>query len=296
MTTARHLSHLMAMIGLRVEIVTTLDELEAHPLTQAHVPTFKILRDEWVVVFNEELALRDGISSANARIASSDATINFVAGKVSRELRNHTDNDTTKPLYISYFKQKNLSDWRRPVLGEKLDAARGWVSQLQASGIPQLVEYAAELDVAVKIADEAVQTRSDLEKQTTIFRETGNRKKLFDKVNATRKQTYGELAKLPYEHHGLPSNFASLFFRHETSDDDKAPTIESVKKEMADIEKQMAEKQDLLKELEVEAEQAAKAEAEKAAKRAAIAELQKLEAEATQKAADIRAKIEDLSK
>jgi hypothetical protein len=76
---------------------------------------------------------------------------------------------------------------------------RGWVPELKKSDAPALSALGAEVDAAVTAADEAVTARTLLEAQIAFFREADSRKKLFDKANALRKQSYGELAGMPHE-------------------------------------------------------------------------------------------------
>jgi hypothetical protein len=292
----RNLEHSMSLLALRSEIIYSLDELKAHPLTQEYVPVFVGVRDYWTVTFGEELALRDGISAANARIVAADAALNVLASRVSKALLNLTGDDRGHPLYVAYFKKKALADFRRPILGSQLDAMRGWITPLQTSGEPILVDLGVEVEAAVKAADSAVANRAKVEAENTFFRETGNRKKLFDKVNAVRKQTYGELSMMPHNNVGLPTSFANPFFRHESgSDEEKAPTLESVAEELVSLEKQVAEKKELYAKLQAEAEQKAKEEAELAAKQAAIVELEKAAEAAAKQVAEARAKIAELS-
>jgi septal ring factor EnvC (AmiA/AmiB activator) len=148
----------------------------------------------------------------------------------------------------------------------------------------------------VDAADKAVKTRDALAAQCTFFREIGNRKKLFDKVNAVRNLTYAALAKMPHDHVGLPRSFADLFFLHDSSGDDKPATIDSIDQELASLEKQVAEKQEQRKGLVAELEILAQEEAQEAAKQAAIAALQEETAAMTKKIAEAQAKILELSK
>jgi predicted RNase H-like nuclease (RuvC/YqgF family) len=110
-------------------------------------------------------------------------------------------------------------------------------------------------------------------------------------VNAARKQTYGEIARMPHEQLGLPAGFANLFFRHESSSDDGPMTLEQVDEEIVSLETQIAEMKALRANLQAEVEQQAKAEAEKAAEKAALAALEKAAAEAAQKVAEAKARI-----
>lgn len=288
----RNLSHLISLIALRGEIIHTLDQVKAHPLTQAYVPVFEGLRDEWSAVFAEELALRDGLSAVNARIFSSDVALNGLAGRVAKALLNLTGEDRGHPLYVAYFKKKSLGDFKRPILGSQLEAMKGWVPELKQSDDPTLAALGAEVEAAVKIADEAVNTRTKLETESVFFRETGNRKKLFNKVNATRKQTHGELGKMHHETVGLPAAFADLFFRHASGSNDEEPlTVEAIDEEIADLEKQIADRKALRAAVVAELENQAKAEAEKAAEQAVLAELEKAAAAAAQRIAEVKAKI-----
>ena len=161
------------------------------------------------------------------------------------------------------------------------------------SNTPALVALGDEVEAAVDLAEEAVATRTKLEADNVFFRETGNRKKLFDKVNATRKLTHGELAKMRHETTGLPSTFADLFFRHSSGGSDSGPmTIEMADEALATLKKQVAEVEALREALVEEAKrEEAKAAAEKAAARAAVEELEKAAAEAVQRAAEAKAKL-----
>jgi hypothetical protein len=293
----RNLSHLISLLAFRGEIIFSLDQVKAHPLTQGFVPTFEGLRDDWGTIFAEELALRDGLSAANARILSIDVTLNSLASRVSKALLTLTDDDRTHPLYMAYFKKKALGEFKRPILGSQLESMRGWIQPLKTSTIPALTQLGDEVEAAVTLADQAVAIRATLETQITFFREAGNRKAFCDRVNAVRKSTHGELAKMPHENMGLPVGFANQFFRHDSGKGgtEEPPTVESVDEEIAALEAQLAEKKELRTSLQAEAERAASVEAEKAAKQTEIAELEKLAAEAEQKAAEARAKIAELS-
>jgi len=288
----RNLSHLIALLPLRGEIIHTLGQVKAHPLTQSYVPIFEGLRDEWSAVFAEELALRDGLAEAQANVFASDVSLNDLASRVSKGLLTLTADDRTHPLYVAYFKKKSLSEFKRPMLGRQLEAMKGWVSELLKSNTPMLVALGAEVEAAVKEAEAAVNTRTALEAESSFFRETGNRKKLFDKVNAVRKQTWGELSKMQHEKMGLSTSFADLFFRHESSGGPDEPmTPEKVDQELAELEAQMAEKRALRAALVAELEKQAKAEAEKAAKQATIAALERQAMEAAQKLAEAKANL-----
>lgn len=289
----RNLSHLISLLALRGEIIHTLDQVKAHPLTQTFVPLFESLRNEWNAVFTEELALRDGLSAANARVFSVDTTLNALASRVAKVLLILTGDDKAHPLYLAFFKKKNLTDFKRPILGAQLEAMKGWIPELKKSDDAALAALGAEVEAAVTLAEEALATRTKLETESSFFRETGNRKKLFNKVNAARKQTHGELAKMPHEKLGVPVSFANLFFRHASNggEAEEAITLETLDEEIASLEKQIAEKKAVRDDLRIEIEKQAQMEAEKAAEQASLLELEKAAAAAAQKVAEAKAKL-----
>ena len=169
-----------------------------------------------------------------------------------------------------------------------------WIPQLAASEVPALVTLGVKVAAAVAAAEDAVKAYVTLEQQHAYFREAGDRKKFFDHLNATRKETYGALAKLPYLHPDLPSNFASLFFLRGPSRDEQEATVESVEKAIASLEQQLTERRAELEVLEAKAEEKAKKAAEREAKKALAAQLAKEAAEAEQAAKAKRAQIADL--
>jgi hypothetical protein len=288
----RNLSHLISLIALRGEIIHTLDQVKAHPLTQTYVPLFEALRDEWNAVFTEELALRDGLSAANARVFAVDTALNALASRVAKVLLILTGDDKAHPLYFAYFKKKSLTDFKRPILGAQLEAMKGWIPELKKSDDATLAALGAEVETAVALAEQALATRTKLETESSFFRETGNRKKLFDKVNAARKQTHGELAKMPHEKLGVPASFANLFFRHVSGGDaEEAITLEALDEEIASLENQLAERKAVRDALRVAIEKQAQMAAEKASEQAALLELEKAAAAAAQKVAEAKAKL-----
>lgn len=291
----RNLSHLISLVALRCEIIATHNEVKAHPLTQGYAPVYEGLRNDWSVVFDEELGLRDGLGAAIARIGWIKVLINAVASRVSKALLNLTQDDRTHPLYVAYFKKKSLCEFKRLALLAQTDAMRGWIPELTGNDVPALAVLGAEVNAAVTAADNAMTTRDALETQIGFFRDTGNRKKLFSKVNAVRKQTHGDLSKMPHEKLGLPTNFADLFFLHESNAAEKPPTLDSIDKELAILEQQLTEKKEQRKALEAELESEVKEEAERVMNQVAIAELKKVEADAEKKAAEAKAKIAELS-
>lgn len=284
----RNLSYLLSLLSLRGEIIFTLDQVKANPLTQSYVPIYEGLRGDWGVIFAEDLALRDSLSQASARLQTVRATLNALASCVSKAVLTVTGESRKHTLYGAYFRKRSLSQFRRLAWGLKLEAMEGWIMLLKGSDIPALVELGAEVETAMAAVKEVMAKQAALEAELSFFRLNGNRKKLFDKVNAVRKQTHGELAKMSHEKVGVRASFANLFFLHESSRDEEEPTFDSVDEAIARLEKELAEQKKVRKGLEVKAEQEAKAKAEEAARQAQIEALEKVEVETRAKLAALR--------
>jgi len=172
---------------------------------------------------------------------------------------------------------------------------RLWTGQLTKSDVAELAALAPEITAAVDEADLAVKTHDALEQQRTFFREAGDRKKFFNDLNAVRKETYGALGKLPFQHRGLPSRFADLFFLHEKPRGKEEVTMESVQASINDLTQQLDARQALLEKLAAEEELEKKKAAELEAKKAVAAQLEREADEADQQAKAKRAQIAELN-
>jgi hypothetical protein len=86
----------------------------------------------------------------------------------------------------------------------------------------------------------------------------------------------GALAKLPFEHPGLPSGYAEGFFLRDMAQDEE-PTMDEVKSSIEDLEGKLLGQKALLEKLEKEAEAEKQAEA---ARQAQAEEADQLEAQA----------------
>lgn len=286
------------LIKQRTSLSTVLDEvqyslssLHAHPLTGAFVPAFQALRDEWKVVHDEEIAHLEAVTGAQARVDATDESADTFCSKLSKTLLTITHDDRTHSLYLHFFGDKSLSVFTRPVHGWQLDAMRKWSDSLAGSPYPALASLAPELAAVLGAADAALKDRDDAHQSTKIFRDLGARKQFIDRVNATRKTTHGELAKLAIEQPGLWSSFADRFFRRANVKADEAPTIASLTAEIAELAEAIEEKQELLAELQKEADEAAKAEEAQKAAAAELAELDKQALEIEKKKAELKKQL-----
>jgi hypothetical protein len=283
-----------ALILLLKEIRYSLSLLAVHPLAAPHVSAFLPLREEWTTVQATELAHHEAISDAQAKVDAADYGLDDFAGRLSKAVLTITVDVRTHPLYFHFFGDKNLTDFRRPTLGEQYRVMTGWLESLEGSEHEALKAMAPELATLLAAADAAVKGKAAAKQQNKRFRDVGERKLFADKLNAVRKEVHGALAKLPHLHPGLPTNFASQFFRRETTDEDveeQEATLASVTERIAALEEELKQEKALLDDLKLQEAEAAKAEAAQEADKAALIAAQKELAEAAQKIETLKAKL-----
>jgi hypothetical protein len=278
---ARTLANRTGLLVLLREIRYTLSQVTAEPLATPHVGPFQQLRDEWKTVLLEEVDILEALSAAQAAVDKADDGLDDFAGRTWRAVEDFTGGNPKHPLQVHLFKGKPLGKFRRPNLG----------GQLSNSGAPPLVALAADLPALIVAADKAVDLQKAAAQKNREFRDVGARKQLVDKVNARRKETYGALAKLPFEHPSLAADFADRFFRVEPAVDDEEETIEDVKAAVVDLEAELSQRKAQLATMEAEAAAAAKADAEKKVKELALEELEAQQAELAKKAAELKAQL-----
>jgi len=211
----RTISPKSSLPSIRAHVAFTLRRLQAHPLAAPLAPPFEALLESWPDLFQTELDLHDLIDDAHVKVLAIDAKLNRIADRVSKEVLTLTGDDRSHPMYRHYFGPRALNLFKRPVLAGQLEAMRAWPASLASSSSPALQALGAELAPIIVEADQAVQEKREAEQARDAFRDLDARKRYVDDVNAARKEVYGALAKLPYQHLGLPSNFADGFFRRE---------------------------------------------------------------------------------
>ncbi|AKT37242.1 hypothetical protein [Chondromyces crocatus] len=255
----------------------TLVRLRANPLTAAHIAPFEALRDECLQAQQEELTLLEEQAEAQARVDIADDALNALASRFSRELMNITGERRDHVLYVHYFKDKNVTELRRPVLGEQLDAMRDWIPPTQTSPHPTLRAMAPELMAAVAAGDAAATAKNDVARRRREFRDLGAKYQFVERLNATRKEIHGALAKMSHEHTGLSSDFADQFFRRDESrgEEGEPSTLEEANALVEELLAALEDARELVAVFEAEAAAEAEAEAARVADEAAIKELDK---------------------
>ena len=285
----RVLAYRTSLFILLREIQYSLSQMMHEPLAASYVPIYQALRDDWKVVLLEEIAILDELSHAQAAVDKADNAIDAFCGRVSRCIDESTDGKTRKQIRQALFKNKTLGKFRRPVLGGQLLAFSEWSVTLTTCGVPALAAMAAEADSLTVVGKSAEAARNGAQKRNRDFRDVGTRKQFIDKVNATRKETHGGLAKMPFQNPALPQDFAEAFFYSDPPRADEE-TIDEVKTSIEDLTSQLTERNALLKKLEDEAAVEAKAEADRKLEDQEIDELEAQAEELRKRLAAKRAK------
>jgi hypothetical protein len=190
-------------------------------------------------------------------------------------------------LYLHFF-PRPLNEIRRLVLGAQLKIMQDWMVLLAANPHPTLVAMLPELTTLVEDGNRATARRDELTLNLRNFRDVGERRQLFDRVNAERKELHGVLTKLGLSTPGLGSTFANQFFKpgesNDESNDEPVETIESVTGEILALDEKLAQRRERLADLAREAADAEQEAEDRARKEARLAEL-KQEIEARQREA-----------
>jgi hypothetical protein len=277
---------------LRVEVVYSLAQCEAHSQTVQFVPIFTNLLAEWQTMFGQHQGLLDKITRAESRVDGCDDDLDIFVDNISAALLLLYNGNRKSDEYKQYFGSKQPNEIKNPILDEELETVRRWIGSLKGSSTPLLKELGARGEALVKSADNAVEALDLANQDYRVFRFTGEYSKFVGNFNATRKSVYGELGKLPHQPEGknLPGNFADGFFRHERRRNKKV-TIDSVQKEIASLESQLAAQKATLEDLKTKEEAQQQENAEHSALEAEYNEAEKAIIEAQKKAAALRGKL-----
>lgn len=288
---ARTLKPQSSMLALLPHATFTLSQLQAHPLGAPYVPLYEAIRAEGREVNNRELDLIEEKAAARAVVVATDSKADNYVSRLSKAVLTITGDDRSSGLYTHYF-DKPVSELTRPILRGQLATMRKWLISLPLSPHAALSGMAAELAALVDEADQAEAALQLADARIREFRDVGERRQWVDRLNAARKEVHGALAKLPHEHPELSSDFADQFFLSEPGrDDDDDDSVEALQAKEAALQKDLSRVQARLAEVtRIEAEEKKAAE-ERAAKAAALAELEREAAALEKRRAALKAEL-----
>ena len=293
---ARTLEHRTALLGIFPHVRYTLGKLKWYPEGAPYVSIFEAIRTEGQQVMMMELGIIDAQVEAQVRVDLADARLNDFAGLVSRTVIGLGGAGTEGPVYKHFFGNKNLSEFRKPTLGDQLESMRGWLESLKNSPYAELSALLPRLEPLIDEADEAKKARDAAKKQNRLFRDMGERRAWLDGLNAARKELYGAMAKLPHQHPHLPSNFADLFFMKESKREGEVAeyeeeTAEGLRAQVAELRAALEQLEARLVEVEAAEEAEKKAAEARAAEEALLTELDREMAELEARRVALRARL-----
>lgn len=286
----RTLPYQISLFTLLRELNYSCAGMSPEPLAAPYLPGFQSLCDEWKTVLLEELAILNQMAHAQSAVDKADIRLDSFCNRVSNAVNEHTDGPTRKQLRNALFKNKALSKFKRPILGGQLGIMLDWGNTLAQCGVPALMALAPEANTLTAAGKNAADLKAAALQKNRDFRDVGMRKQFIDKVNAKRREAYGGLGKLAFEHADLPPYFGDLFFYSEAPSEEEE-TIDEVKASIEDLEARLTERKTLLAKLEEEAAQAAKAESERKAMEAAAMDLEAKAQAFLAEAAALKAKL-----
>lgn len=277
---------------LIAENTETLVNLEANDLTKNLAAPFVLLQDELLASLSQENQLLLAIARAEARARRIDAQIDALVDAVKYALLAITEGSTTHDDYTHYFKNKQPAEVKAPLLGEELSFVGAWLPSLSASKHESLKEIGVKLAPLLAAGVPAMTAMTEANQALVDFYEIGARYALVEKMNSQRKATHGQLGQIVHDNPGigLSTSFPDTFFLHDTRRR-KKDTPASIEAEIDALKKKIASleiKRDKLAEM-VAAEQKAtkKKNSERRAKE--IEKAQKAQAEAAAKLAALQA-------
>jgi hypothetical protein len=205
----RTLDSRSSLIAILSEIHYTLSRAQAYPQAAAHAPIFQALRQEWTPVQGTELAYQEAIAVAQARVDAVHYDLGDFSDRFSKAVLTITRDERDHPIYVHFFGKKTLREFKR-CLFLQLGAMQAWLPVLQTSEHPALQAMAPELATLITAAEQVLAAKRCARQQNRQCSDVGERKQLIDKLNGTRTEVHGVLAKLPYIQPGLPPSLAEL--------------------------------------------------------------------------------------
>lgn len=196
-------------------------------------------------------------------------------------------------MYQRYFGSIRPNELKRPVLGEELNTVRKWIDPLKTSSHKELQELSVALETIVKDSDAAVIAHNKASEAMKTFRIEGDRAVLFEKINAARKSTYGELSK---RSHDLvdkkASDFANQFFMRTRGKKRPDPvSAEQLKTRIEDTQNMLNDLQEQYAVLQNQEDAKTKLKDEYEAELKRIADAQKAMEASAKKAAELKDKL-----
>ena len=191
-----------------------LARLKSDPNGAPYVPAFTAFGATWEAADQTERAKEDAVIDAEAVAVAADDGLDRLVRRVSAALFGGKKVDVSLPVAQVYFGGVAPSEFMRPELGKQLSGMASWPSLLSQATQPALLALAPEAGV-VAGAEAASKALSAAIADRDLFHNGGERKRVFDELNALCATAYGGLKTFVHSHGDLdlPAGYAESFFQ-----------------------------------------------------------------------------------
>jgi hypothetical protein len=192
----------------------TLSRLKSDLNAAPYVPAFAAFGASWEAADQTEQAREDAVTDAEAVAVSADGGLDWLVRRVSAALFGGKKVDMTLPIAQLYFGGVVPSDFMRPQLGRQLSGMASWPALLSQATQPALLALAPESGV-IATAEAAAKALGAAIAERDLFHNGGERKRLFDELNALCATAYGGLKAFVHSRADLdlPAGYAESFFQ-----------------------------------------------------------------------------------
>ncbi len=277
----------LLLADLRSEVRYTLAVLRHRAWAGTFVVTFEALIKEVDQAQAEHAALLDKLDAAAAGVDEADLHIDSLVEATAIDARIAVGKDTKAPLWRSLFGPYRPSELQRPKLGVELTQVRTWPELLRTAPTTALRDRAAECERLIKAADEAVHAQGTARNALQVFK-SSKLVLLVAKLNAERSGLAGAAEKQAFDGKIRREAAQGLFRRPPRQRQPPADTITRVQAAITTTEAKLAELRQTLANLQTTDDQAA---ARRRADQETLTALQRTQAEASKKIAELEARL-----
>jgi hypothetical protein len=276
--------------ALATDLTYIVARCEARPLTAGLAPPLLAALADVDTTQAQEKQLVLTVTRAQVLVVAAGEDIGGVVDGVVHALLTITGGDREHALYLHFLGTTRPRDLKARTLAKQVVAVRAWVPSLTASPHASLTALGSVVEQMATAADKAVEQLAGATQALKDFREVGGRKAMIDRVNATRKTTYGALGEILHANPlgNLPNDFADRFFLHarrrpKVTIQELTAKIEAAKADVVALEAKLAKLQ-ASEEAEADAREREKA----AARQSKLAAAEKKAARAAAELAALR--------
>lgn len=215
----------------------------ADPLAQVVAPGFNGLISDWKGANETRIQLVTALAQAQANAIYLDAQLDHLVDLLVIALDKLTNKDRTDGLWLTYFKGRDPSEVKRPILKQQLATQALWLNSLQASPHQELKDIGAALAPLIPTCQAAEGALASAKQALVELKTIGAWAQHVEKSNSARADAYGKLLVIPSQNPALrlPSDYQETFFLHDTSrrGANKPKSSQEIKEEMKAIQDQL---------------------------------------------------------